>query len=119
MPALKDIVDPYVRSKEVWHCPADKGFDLLEDFELPMNARPTAFAAYGSSYHYRTEISFSFTLYSGMAFPAETNVLFDAHGSWHGQFLLHARRYNILYADGHVRNVDRGGWDRAWATPLR
>jgi len=118
MPYIKDIVDPYVRSKEMWHCPSDAGFDALEDFELPMNARPTSFAAFGASYHYRTEITFTFTMLDGMDFPAETNVLFDAHGSWHGGLLRDRRRYNMLYADGHVKSVDRRGWSEAWATPL-
>lgn len=119
MPWLMDVLDPYARSREVWHCPSDSGFDVLEDTSLPLAARPTAFDAFGTSYFYRTEIAFRQLVAGNMPDPAAVNLIFDAHGSWHGRSDRYERkRWNVLLADCHAKSLNRQQYDEAWMTPL-
>ncbi len=119
MPRITDALNPYIRNSEVWHCPSDTGFTELEDAGLPLNGKPTSFVAFGTSYFYRTEIAFAGTLAGSPDRVAEINLLFDAHGSWHGRSDIDShKRWNILYADGHVKSANREQYDRAWSTPL-
>lgn len=122
-PMLTEVLEPYVRSRALWQCPSDFGFDICDSTGLPLPARPTCYRKYGMSYFYRTELTLLDLTQEHVARPAETNVLCDASGDWHGAYTLpwnreSGKRYNILYADGHVKNVDRMGFDRAWLTPL-
>jgi len=71
---LHEVVDPYVKNREMWHCPSDGGFDELEDSGLPLNARPTAFEAFGTSYLYRTELTFSLSRQEALEEPTKVNV---------------------------------------------
>jgi general secretion pathway protein G len=119
MPFVEDVLNPYVRSYELWHCPADKGFDELEDSGYTLDGRPTSFSKLGSSYFYRTEIGFRLTTIGNMVDPTRTNLFFDGHGSWHGHGLIrHEKRWNILYCDGHVRSANVRQFDEAWSTPI-
>jgi general secretion pathway protein G len=119
MPFIQDSLNPYVRSRELWQCPSDTGFDVLEDSGYPMDAEPTCYAKWGASYLYRTEIGFRFTTAGNMVDPAATNLLFDGNGRWHGHGLLRReKRWNILYADGHVKSANGQQFDEAWATPI-
>jgi prepilin-type N-terminal cleavage/methylation domain-containing protein/prepilin-type processing-associated H-X9-DG protein len=119
MPRLTDALNPYIRTREVWHCPSDHGFTELEDTGLPLDGTPSSFAAFGTSYFYRTEICFRQILMGSPARVAEINLIFDAHGSWHGRSQRDSqKRWNILYADGHVKTANRENYDRAWYTPL-
>lgn len=119
MPFFHVILHPYVRSTEVWHCPSDSGYDEMEDSGLPLNGRPTGFEAFGSSYHYRTELAFTQVIVSQIPDPTQVNVLFDSWGGWHGGVLFNRKRWNMLYADQHVRSVDRTGYDQAWMARVR
>jgi prepilin-type N-terminal cleavage/methylation domain-containing protein len=119
MPCLSDVLDPYIRSREIWHCPSDHGFAELEDAGLPLNGQPTSFAAFGTSYFYRTEVAFRGCLLGSLAHPAEVNLIFDAHGRWHGRTdRYEGKRWNILYADCHVKTANRQQYDQAWNTDL-
>jgi prepilin-type N-terminal cleavage/methylation domain-containing protein len=116
MPLMHDLVDPYVKNREVWHCASDKGFDVLEDAGgLPLPAHPSSFAALGSSYMYRTEITFLQASQENLADPAGVNVMFDGSGTWHGGNDWGEFRWNVLYGDGHVKTANRGQYDEAWA----
>ncbi|NPV47320.1 MAG: DUF1559 domain-containing protein [Armatimonadetes bacterium] len=115
---LHEVVNPYVKSREMWHCPSDGGFDELEDVGLPLNGRPTAFDAFGTSYMYRTELTFTFSRQEALRDPARINVLFDGYGDWHGGRAHHARRWNVLYGDWHVKSANRAQYDEAWDYPL-
>ena len=120
MPRLHDALDPYVRNKELWHCPSDRGFTELEDYNVPLDATPSSFAKFGTSYHYRTEVAFSMTTVGNMSDPAKINLMFDAHGSWHGRSnKLSRKRWNVLYADGHAKTANLQQWTEAWNTPLQ
>jgi len=119
MPDLTDVLDPYCRNAELWHCPADRGYDELEDSGYPLDGRPTAFEAFGNSYHYRTEVAFRCLGTTSLEDPAGVNILFDGHGSWHsGSHAYNARRWNVMFGDGHVKNVGRAQYQQAWSTPL-
>jgi len=119
MPRLHESLDPYIRNRELWHCPSDGGFDELEDSGYPMDARPTCYAKWGASYFYRTEIGFRFTASGNMVDPVATNLIFDGHGSWHGHGLIrHEKRWNILYADGHVKTANVQQFDESWGVPI-
>lgn len=119
MPRLKDVLLPYTRNREIWHCRSDIGFDELEHTGLPLNGRPSAYEAFGTSYMWRTEVTFEHLGPSLLAHPAETNVLFDGHGNWHGHGSYDAGRWNILYGDGHVKSATYAQLDEAWNTPVR
>ncbi len=125
MPLLSEALQPYVKSHEIFHCPADTGFDI-EDFTgyeidpngKPANAHPSSYKKFGSSYYYRTEISFVHASDSTLQHPAEVNLYFDGAGAWHGSLLPRALRYNVLLADDHAKNLTREQLDTIWAQPL-
>jgi general secretion pathway protein G len=118
-------LQPYVKSKEIFHCPSDFGFDA-EDFTglaidangSPANAHPSSFAKFGTSYYYRTEIAFRHAGEQTLQRPADVNMLFDGDGSWHGTDIPPARRYNILFADGHTKSHTRDELLEIWGEPL-
>lgn len=118
MPLLHDVLEPYVKSPQVWACPSDTGYTILEDSGLPLNATPTSYAAFGTSYVWRTEICFRGAMPETLRAPASTNVLFDGHGSWHGEKGFDGKRWNMLFGDFHVKNVGRQAYEDAWATPI-
>lgn len=129
MPLLTEAMSPYVKSDAVWKCPSDTGFDELEKTDMAINARPTCFDAprtdtpgkFGMSYFYRTEVTFLSLADDFLKSPVETNILFDAHGDWHaaGVLALKGKRYNVLFGDGHVKNVGDDAFEAAWQTPLQ
>jgi len=118
MAMLNDALDPYVRSRNLWECPSDTGYDVLEDFNIPLNGRPTSFQAFGMSYFYRTELAFTHARIGSLRNPSAINVFMDADGGWHGSRILHRRRYHILYADNRVKSVSYDQKQEAWFTPL-
>ena len=118
MPLLRHSLDSYIRNEELWHCPSDKGFTALEDSGLPCDAEPRAWEKLGNSYFYRTEIGLRFTMIGNMDYPAETNIIFDGHGSWHGGRWESRKRWNVLFGDGHVKSLGRDAYEEAWATPI-
>lgn len=133
MPDLSDALQPYIRSKQIFRCPADNGTEVLES-NLPTQfiTAPSMFDTYGSSYFFRTEIVFRFYSQSDFQLPSEVNVLFDAAGHWHGggrpirqndPFVevynrLLGFRYNILYGDLHAKSRSYMELQQAWATDL-
>ena len=133
---LSGGMDAYINSTDIWRCPSDAGFDVLDnnyscDGPCPLPARPTMFKKYGASYLFRTELAFrranidsleGYDLESQSAVgPAGVNFLFDGNGSWHGSSLAIGRsglRYNVLYLDGHAKSASYDQYQRAWATDL-
>ncbi len=118
LPDVEDILQPYIKSKQVFACPSDTGF-LIHDFAyVILNAYPTSFEKYGTSYYYRTELSAMHSSVTSLTNPDKVNVLLDGSGNWHGSLVKNNQRYNILFADGHVKNVLRDQAIDAWSTPL-
>jgi general secretion pathway protein G len=118
MPQVSDVLQPYIRNAELFHCPSDTGYDELDDADIPIDGRPTGFAAFGTSYFYRTEITFRRMITGSFADPTAPNMYFDAHGGFHGGWSQGSYRYNVLFPDGHVKSLNAGQMDEAWMTSL-
>ncbi len=134
MPFLHEVLQPYIKSRDIFRCPSDSGFDVVDDLmgfdgqpaKLP--ARPSCYEKYGTSYFYRTALAFEGKLYSTTGGydaappyaehgPTELIILFDADGKWHGGPVA-GRRYNSLFADGHAKNLDRDKYYASWDLEL-
>jgi len=131
MPLLHEVVQPYLRSLEVFRCPSDDGSAVLDSHpDIPFPASPSMFATYGTSYLFRTEIAFRFFTQSGFRLPSDVNVLFDGAGHWHGSGgrirgwrdaspdRLRQFRYTTLFGDFHAKSLDYFRFQQAWATDL-
>ncbi len=133
MPMLHEVLQEYVKSRQVFRCPSDTGTDTLDhNFPKEFKTSPTMFSYYGSSYLFRTEIAFRQYSDTSFRLPAETNVYFDGAGHWHGAGrglepddnfetyinLSRGYRYNTLFGDFHAKSLTRGELDAAWAKPL-
>ncbi len=130
MPFLNQILTPYLHSQEIWHCPADKGYTELDVSAyngafVPLDATPTAFQKYGTSYLYRTEIALRHVAYGSLVAyepqppyteheNSEVNVLMDGNGSWHGGEQVSQKRYNELMGDGHVLTQNISQFGQTW-----
>lgn len=105
-PFLHHILRPYVKSSEVFHCPADKGWiqshlPTLSASSLT-NVKPSSYARFGTSYYILTKFSFAQNSADDIASPSQSLLLFDGD-LWHvnaDQELL-----NGLFADGHAQNL--------------
>lgn len=111
---LPNVMSGYVKDRELWHCPADTGFDLggmAED--VPIDAHPTCFQAFGMSYAYTTLLALQDQTITGVQAwsheppysehdPAEIPMLSDAVGFWHGGMEPADERRNLVMLDGHV-----------------
>lgn len=118
MPMQHEALQPYVKSAESFHCPSDAGYQVEDFTGEELDASPSSFAKFGTSLNYRTEISFRQATEGTIRNPSELNVFMDAAGKWHGGFLLNLLRYNVLFADGHVKNLDRQKLDAFWQMPI-
>jgi prepilin-type N-terminal cleavage/methylation domain-containing protein len=126
MPMLQDVLHPYTASTQVWRCPADTGYDVLDadwvvgsDGPMRMDARPTAFDKFGTSYNYHTSLALDQVRYPGDTFyeffppfrehgPAEVSILSDQDGFWHAtEQAPGMKRYATLLADGHAAILGR------------
>ncbi len=122
---VQDVLQPYVKSQELFHCPSDYGFDT-EDFTglfidpsgNPPNASPSSFKKFGTSYYFRTEIAEKHAGDATFQTPSQLNVLFDGAGRWHGGSQMVDWRYNVLFADGHAKNQSFLQLQTEWAMPL-
>ncbi len=133
MPMLHEVLQPYVKSKEVFFCAADTGTSVLDShFPQVFVTSPSMYRTYGSSYFFRTEIAFRAFTDSSFQLPANVNVYFDGAGHWHGDGrglqaddsfdtvvrLLRGYRYNVLFGDFHAKSLSKDQMQQAWGTPL-
>jgi general secretion pathway protein G len=134
LPWLHEALLPYVKSRELFHCPSDTGI-VIEDFTgLELDALPTCFGKYGTSYLYRTEIAMRHVTEDSFQDATRVNVYMDGSGIWHGSGpddlsiglghwyktnpQLFARRFNTLCGDGHVKNLLFNDLQALWNLPL-
>ncbi len=128
---VSGVLEPYVKSRDIWRCPSDSGYDIVDvtNTAIVPVARPSAFDVYGTSYLFRTEIALTgrslTTLVSYDLFPActahdasEVNVLMDGSGAWHGGYLYETRRYNVLMGDGHAVSQTMTAFNQTWQRAL-
>jgi len=118
LPYLQQVLLPYTASKPLFSCPADTGFDLTDFTGLSLQAFPTSYEKFGSSYYYRTEVIATDLIESSITNPTAVNLVFDGAGAWHGTLLPKQRRYNVEFVDGHVKNISDDQMQDAWNTPL-
>lgn len=133
MPMLHEALQPYLKNREVFHCPGDNGTRVLDSHvRVPFSTAPSLYQIHGSSYFFRTEIAFRYFSDSSFKLPAEVNVLFDGAGHWHGDGralemedddytayrLLNGYRYNVLYGDFHAKSVPWQSLQKSWMIEL-
>jgi len=133
LPLMSDALQPYAKSKEIFDCPLDDGMQVLDshpDIIFPVS--PSMFKKYGLSYLYRTEIAIKGLTSTSMAQPSNVNVMFTAAGHWLGSgralspsdnFITEAAlttkyRYDVLFADSHVKNLTWDQYESAWGIQL-
>lgn len=118
MDMVQEVLLPYYHSSQLFRCPSDSGY-LIDDFtDTALDAVPSSFEKFGTSYGYRTEIAQKHISESAIEMPSEVNVLFDACGRWHGSLFPLFQRYNVLFADGHVKNLNKEQLLVVWSSPL-
>ncbi len=134
LPWFHDVLYPYTRSRDIFHCSQDRGI-VIEDFTgLELNCLPTCFGKHGTSYLYRTEIAVRGMGDAAFQTPALVNVYMDGSGIWHGSGpddreigsarwdktgpALRLRRFNTLHGDGHVKSLTFRALQALWDTPL-
>jgi general secretion pathway protein G len=133
MPMMHEVLQPYVKSKELFRCPSDSGTQVLDNhFPVQLLSTPSMYDAYGSSYFYRTEIGFRYLTDTSFELPANINVMFDGAGHWHGDGRalrvsdsfetvvnsLRGFRYNCLYGDLHTKSLSYSQLQDAWSVGL-
>lgn len=121
---MPDVVAAQVKDKRLWECPGDNGFNEGGRHEnLPLDASPTCFDAFGMSYLYVTLLGMDQqTLTSVRAWsqkspysehePADIPLFYDQVGHWHGGSEYAAGRLNMIMIDGHAISVSRAQADR-------
>lgn len=121
LPQFHQVLVPYTKSGEIFRCPSDIGLQVSEPFPgWLLNATPSSYNTFGTSYFYHTELAQQRANDASITNPVGTWVLMDAAGLWHGSQselgLADLLRYNILFADGHVRNITHEALAKAWNT---
>ena len=119
LPLVNEVLLPY-SNKQVFQCAGDTGFEFDEQTGQRMDAFPTCYEKFGTSYYYRTELAALQIQEFSLRDPVKLNLMFDATGLWHaGGLLRREERYNTLFADGHVKSLSGDQYDEAWAQPAR
>lgn len=104
LPMLQDALNPYVKSPPTWRCPSDIGFVAGAVVPTFLEAHPSSFEQYGTSYFYFTALAAAHVHESVIPQPANVDVLHDLVATWHGTFEGY-QTSNFLFADGHVKNL--------------
>lgn len=112
LPRFQDVLQPYLKSREVFHCPSDSGMHALDFPGLNMDASPSCYEQLGTSYWYQSLLPAKGLRNGSMKDPVRALVARDAGLGWHGgvqhmrpRMPVEGRRHNALYTDGHVKLV--------------
>ena len=111
LPQFHTLMYPYIKSKEVFHCPSDNGLKYLDAFPgWLLEASPSSYAKVGTSYFYDAEYALTRSRDSQITQTTVNPIVIDASGQWHGSpsepiDVGKNYRYNMLFTDGHVRNL--------------
>lgn len=134
MPLIHEALMPYSKNKLIFKCPSDDGTQVLDNhYPDKFVTSPSMFATYGSSYLYRTELTFRNMTTTSVPEPADVNLLMDGAGHWHSGsrrleltdtgldyvHLVTSYRYNVLFTDFHAKNLTFDQLDAAWQIPLQ
>ncbi|MFZ4508783.1 MAG: prepilin-type N-terminal cleavage/methylation domain-containing protein [Fimbriimonas sp.] len=133
MPLLQEVLQPYLKSQQVFQCPSDSGTEVLDNhFPERFLSAPSMHKTFGSSYFFRTEIAFKAFTQTSFQLPANVNVLFDGAGHWHGDGgalnqgddyfsyynKIRGYRYTTLFGDFHAKSLNFNQLQEAWGTKL-
>jgi prepilin-type N-terminal cleavage/methylation domain-containing protein len=123
LPLLSEILQPYVRSREVFHCPSDVGFQITDFSQQPLDAKPSAFGKFGMSYSYMSysyfaEVILSHRTQETLTSPAQFPLCSDLSGRWHGNTDQSEWRYVAVFADGHSKSMGFNAFGNLFALPL-
>lgn len=112
LPFVKDLLQPYLESKQVFVCPADIGYDFSDLNLEPISGRPTGAEAFGSSYVYNTgfavrgaRVGLEKEPHRKIRSFGDEILFFDSAGDWHGTLVPLQRRYNVVFTDSHTKNI--------------
>lgn len=111
---LHEVLLPYTRSKEVFHCLSDFGLSVMDPFPgWGLDASPSSYARFGTSYFYHTGLAQKHISESSLQNSSMSYILYEANGKWHGSYseplIAHQTlRYDVLFADFHVKNINHG-----------
>ena len=128
-------LDSYIHSRDLWRCPSDTGFDVLDNNDscngpCAMPSRPTMYVSQGASYLWHTSLgvgqrnvdTLSGITPDGVSVgPEGICLVFDGNGSWHGSSFALGRsglRYVTLFVDGHSKLLSWEAYNRSWETSL-
>ncbi len=105
-PLLHELLRSYDPNREIWHCPADVGWQIsrlptLGESNL-RNVAPSSFARFGTSYYVFTRYNFTLMTPADLENPGQTLILFDGD-LWHKSSGKNS--LNGLFADGSSRNL--------------
>jgi general secretion pathway protein G len=115
---VHEVLQPYVQSRLIFSCPSDIGFAVPDYIPVTVNAFPSSYNKFGTSYFYRTEIAARGAGQFSIESPSQINVIYENVGDWHGTLIPIAGRYNTLFVDGHVSALTLAQTIDAWRTPL-
>jgi prepilin-type N-terminal cleavage/methylation domain-containing protein len=118
MPMLQETLQPYIKSNELFHCPADTGYKIEDFTGRFFDTTPCSYKRFGTSYVFRTEIAFRHGSEASIQDSTQLNVLMDSAGNWHGGLFTSTARYNVLHGDTHTKSLNRNQLDELWVTPL-
>jgi type II secretory pathway pseudopilin PulG len=119
MPFLHEAMQPYIRDKEIWRCRSDIGYDVLDIANIPLDANPSSYEKFGTSYFYRTELTFRHIRQENLRNSSRINMLMDAAGRWHGdRHDVTGYRYNVVFCDYHAKSLARDQYMEAWNEEL-
>jgi general secretion pathway protein G len=129
---LPTVMQSYLKTNQLWRCPGDNGLNFTSIATVigggDTNGE-TAFEKFGMSYAYRTELALLQKPMSALREPSRVNVLMDAAGYWHTRYSRAPRDnddgsdhnhwgYNVLFGDGHVKNITDDYYFYAWGQEL-
>jgi general secretion pathway protein G len=120
MPILPSALNAYEKNTQIWDCPSDTG-EGVDPINGDVVNSTCIYQQYGISYCWRTQLTFAGITTSGLPYPTATALLFDASPVWHFGVLnaYNTYRYNMLYADGHVKLILLlNDWYAAFETPI-
>ena len=101
---VHEALGPYVKARDLFHCPSDSGI-AIEDFTgQVLNGTPTMYGKFGTSYLYRTEIAFRHAGDAGFPDACPTQCL---HGrlrtvAWHRSVGSEYRRKPLFRRQHHA-----------------
>jgi prepilin-type N-terminal cleavage/methylation domain-containing protein/prepilin-type processing-associated H-X9-DG protein len=140
LPLLRDVLQPYLPPRAVWHCPSDTGWKRAGSAYYDSNGAlaslpqcDSAFERFGTSYNYRVNLGLQRVRYPAHAYSfakppntpgeissSEVGVMSDMTGNWHGGTDFGSESSILLFADGHVKRQLRiSQLMAAWLLPLR